>query len=153
MLHYQKLLFVPKIIQIEFISSNLNNFLVGHFGVNKIRVLIGSKCYWLNLKKDVETCVKGFDVCLSSKTVSNKSFNNLKLLLILTYQWNDLSKDFKTRLPVLTNCKGEIYDSILVIVNRLTKMIYYKLVKVTFNALELAKVIFNVVIWYYSLFD
>ena len=41
-------------------------------------------------------------------------------------------------LPILTNWKRDSYDSILVIVDRLTKMIHYKLVKVTINALDLA---------------
>ena len=41
--------------------------------------------------------------------------------------------DFITRLPILTDLKGDNYNSILVIVYRLTKMIHYKLVKVTIN--------------------
>ncbi len=34
--------------------------------------------------------------------------------------------DFVTGLPVSTNWKGDTYDSILVIVDRLTKMVYYE---------------------------
>ena len=54
--------------------------------------------------------------------------------------------DFVTGLPILTNLKGDSYDSILVIVNRLTKMVYYKRVKVTINAPGLAEVIIYVVV-------
>ena len=43
-------------------------------------------------------------------------------------------------LPILTDWKGDSYDSILVIVNRLIKMVYYKLVKVTIDAPGLAEV-------------
>ncbi len=43
--------------------------------------------------------------------------------------------DFVTRLPVSTNWKGKTYDSILVIIDRLTKMVHYKPVKVTIDAL------------------
>ncbi len=59
--------------------------------------------------------------------------------------------DFVTGLPVSTNWKGEIYDSIFVIVKRLTKMVYYKPVKVTINAPASAEVIIEVVVRLYGL--
>ena len=46
----------------------------------------------------------------------------------------------------MTDWKGESYESILVIVDRLTKMVYYELVKITINNLGLAEVIINVVV-------
>ena len=61
--------------------------------------------------------------------------------------------DFVTGLPILTDWKGDSYDSILVIVDRLTKMVHYKLVKVTINAPGLAKVIINVVVRHHGLPD
>ena len=61
--------------------------------------------------------------------------------------------DFVTGLPISTDWKGDSYDSILVIVNRLTKIVHYKLVKVTINAPGLAEVIINVVVRHYGLSD
>ena len=49
--------------------------------------------------------------------------------------------------------KGDSYDSILVIVNRLIKMIHYKPVKVTINASGLAEVIIDVVVRHHGLPD
>ena len=54
--------------------------------------------------------------------------------------------DFVMGLPNSTNWKGESYDSILVIIHWLTKMVHYKLVKVIINAPGLAKVILDVVV-------
>ena len=54
--------------------------------------------------------------------------------------------DFVIGLLVSTNWKGETYNSIQVIVNQLTKIIYYKPIKVTINALGLDKVIIKVVV-------
>ena len=54
--------------------------------------------------------------------------------------------NFVTNLPILVDWKGNSYDSILVIVNRLTKMVHYKLVKIIINRPGLAKVIKNVVV-------
>ena len=49
-----------------------------------------------------------------------------------------------TGLLLLANEKGNSYDLILAIVNRLTKMVYYKLVKVIIDAPKLTKVIIDV---------
>ena len=59
--------------------------------------------------------------------------------------------DFVMDLPILTDWKRNSYDSILVIVNRLTKMVHYKLVKVTTNAPGLAEVIIDIVVRHYGL--
>ncbi len=54
--------------------------------------------------------------------------------------------DFVTGLPMSANWKGDSYDSILVIVDRLMKKVHYVPVKVTIDAPGLAKVIINVVV-------
>ena len=59
--------------------------------------------------------------------------------------------DFATGPPILTNWKGDSYDSILVIVDRLIKIVYYKPVKIIFNTPDLAEVIINIVVRYHSL--
>ena len=59
--------------------------------------------------------------------------------------------NFVTGLPILTDWKGDSYDSILVIVDRLIKMVHYEPVKVTIDAPGLAKVIINVVVRHHGL--
>ncbi len=54
--------------------------------------------------------------------------------------------DFVTSLPISADQKGDSYDSILVIVDRLKKMVHYIPVKVTINATGLAEVIIDVVV-------
>ena len=44
-LHHQKLLFVPEIIQTELISWHHDNLLASYFGFDKTRELIGWKYY------------------------------------------------------------------------------------------------------------
>ncbi len=83
----------------------------------------------------------------------HKSYGNLQSLPVLTHQWKNLSMDFITGLPVFTNWKGETYDSILVIIKQLTKMVYYEPVKVTIDAPALAEVIIEVVVQHHDLPD
>ena len=61
--------------------------------------------------------------------------------------------DFVTGLPISTNWKRDSYDSILVIVNWLTKMIHYEPVKVIIDAPGFAEVIIDVVIRHHGLPD
>ena len=61
--------------------------------------------------------------------------------------------DFVTGLPISADWKGESYDSILVIIDWLTKMVHYKPVKVTINTPGLAEVILDVVVWHHGLPD
>ena len=58
-----------------------------------------------------------------------------------------------TELSVLIDWKSESYNSILVIIDRLTKMVYYKPMKIKIDTSSLAEVIINVIIWYYGLFN
>ena len=61
------------------------------------------------------------------------------------HHWKDLSIDFFMGLQILTDWKKDSYDSILVIVDWLIKIIYYEPVKVTINAPALVVVIIDMV--------
>ena len=145
-LQYRGLPYIPEIICSEVISYHHDDLLIGHFDIDKIKELIGRKYYWPSLKKDVKSYVRGCDVCLALKAVRHKLYGDLQSLPIPTHWWKDFSMDFVTRLPLSSDWKGESYNFIPVIVNQLTKMVHYKLVKVTINALGLAEVIIDVVV-------
>ena len=152
-LHYQGFSYVPEILRTELISRYHDDPLAGHFGIKKIRELIARKYYWPTLRRDVKDYVRGCDICLASKAVRYKPYDNLQFLPICTHYWKNLSIDFVTSLPILTDWKGDTYDSILVIVDRLTKMVYYKLVNVTIDAPGLAEVIIDVIMRHHGLPD
>ena len=56
-------------------------------------------------------------------------------------------------LPILTDWKKDSYNSILVIIDQLTKMVYYKLVKIIINTSSFAKIIINIGVRHHSLPD
>ena len=92
-------------------------------------------------------------MCLTLKTVRHKPYGDLQSLLLLIHWWKNLSIDFVTGLPISTNWKGDSYNSILVIVDWLTKMVYYKSVKIFLDAPGLGEVIIDVVVWHRGLFN
>ena len=61
--------------------------------------------------------------------------------------------DFVTRLPQSADWRGDGYDSILVIVDWLMKMVYYEPVQTTITAPALPEVILNIVVRYHGLPD
>ena len=135
------------------ISRHHNDPLAGHFGIDKTRELVGRKYYWPSLRRDVKSYVRGYNICLASKAVRHKPYDDLQFLFIPTHWWKDLFMDLMTRLPSSSDWKGNSYNSILVIVNRLTKMVYYKPIKVTIDISRLAEVIIDVVVRHHGLPD
>ena len=103
MLYYQGLPYVPEIIWTELISRHHDDPLAGHFGIKKIQELVARKYYWPIFRHDVEDYVRGYDVCLASKAVCHKPYGNLQSLPVPTHRWNNLSMDFVTGLPILTD--------------------------------------------------
>ena len=84
-LQYQELPLVPEAIRIELISQHHNDPLAGHFGVDKTRELVDRKYYWPSLRKDDESYVKECDVCLASKVVRHKPYEDLQFLSVSTH--------------------------------------------------------------------
>ncbi len=70
----------------ELISRYYDDPLADHFGIEKIRELIARKYYWPTLRTDVESYVKGCDVCLASKSVRYKVYGDLQSLPVPTHR-------------------------------------------------------------------
>ncbi len=77
----------------------------------------------------------------------------MQVLHFPTYQWDDLSMDFVTGLPKSKDWRRLGYDSILVVVDRLTKMVNHKPLLTTLDADQLAEVLIEAVIKYHGLPD
>ena len=137
----------------ELISRHYDNPPADHFGIEKTRELLAQKYFSPSLRHDVGAYVKGCDVCLALKAVRHKLYGDLQSLPVPTHRWKDLSMDFVTNLPILTDWKGDSYNSILVIVDPLTKMVHYKLIKITIDIPGLAEVIIDVVVRHHNIPD
>ena len=152
-LNHQDLPYVPEIIRTQLISRHHNDPLAGHFGIKKTRELVARKYYQESLCHDVNIYIRGCDVCLASKAVKHKPYENLQQLPVPTHHWKDLSMDFVTGFPQSADQRGNGYDLILVIIDWLTKMVHYEPVQMTVTIPALAKVIFNIVVRHHGLPD
>lgn len=90
---------------------------------------------------------------MALKAVKHKPCGNQQLLPVFTDCWKNLSIDFITELPISTIWNDNNYDSILVIIDGLTKIVHYETVMITINVLELGEVILNMAMQYYGLIN
>ena len=150
---YQSLPYVSEIIRSDMISYHHKDPLLGHFGIDKTRELVGRKYYWPSLRRHIKAYIRGCDICLTSKDVHHKPYEDLQSLFVLTHRWKDFSIDFVTGLPLSADWKSNSYNLILVTVDQLTKMVHYEPVKVTIDLPELAEVIVDVIVWHHGLPD
>ena len=94
--------------------------LVGHFGRDKNIALVEDRFYWSSLKNDVTRIVAQCRVCHLAK--AKKQNTALYILLPIPHEpWKDVSIDFVLRLPRT----AREHDSILVAIDRFSKMAHF----------------------------
>lgn len=104
--------------------------IAGHGGVAKTIELVGRTFWWPTWRKDVKDYVVRCIACQRSKSSTQMSGGLLQPLPIPDHAWSSVSMDFITQLPKTKNGK----DSIVVFVDRLTKMTHFAAIKVDFTA-------------------
>jgi len=70
--------------------------------------------------KEVKQYIEGYNACQWNKNCTKQLVGKLMPNSILEKPWTHILADFITKLPL-----AQGYDSILVIVNRLTKIVYF----------------------------
>ena len=153
MLYYQGLSYILELIKTKLISSHHNNPSASHYGIEKTRELVARKYYREILRCNVKNSIKGCDICLASKAMRHKSYGDFQSLLVPIHWWKDLSMNFVTKLPISTNWKGNSYNSILIVIDRLTKMVHYEPVQTMIDAPRVAEVIIDVIVQHNGLPD
>ena len=139
LLRHNDRLYVPgdSAVREELISKCHDDPLAGHFGAAKTHELLTRKYYWNGSLKDVTEYCQTCDICQRTKAPRHRPYGELSSLPVAVRPWKELSMDFITGLPP-SKYRGFVYDSILVIVDRFTKMVRYLPTNTTINAAELA---------------
>jgi transposase InsO family protein len=96
----------------------------GHFGHEKTQAMIMRYYYWPRIRADINEYIDTCDVCQRMKVPRHKPYGLLAPLPIPKGPWEDISLDFIVGLPPSMRM-GVAYDSVLVIVDRFSKMVRY----------------------------
>jgi hypothetical protein len=90
--------------------------------------------WWKDMKSDIAAYVARCDICQRVKAEHKRPPGLLQPLDIPVWKWEDIGMDFIVGLP--RSQKG--HDSIWVIVDHLTKVAHFILVKIAYTADKLA---------------
>ena len=93
---------------------------VGHRGRWKTTELITRNYWWPGIMRDIGRYVEGYDMCQKIKNRTEEIAGKLKLSEVPEKLWTHLMVDFITKLLLVVK-----KDTILVICDRLFKMIYF----------------------------
>lgn len=130
-LYFKDRILVPANLEIKktiLDEAHLSRFSI-HPGSNKMYHDLKKRFWWVDMKKEIAKYVSECDTCQRVKAIHQKSAGLLQPLTIPTWKWDDISMDYIVGLPPTS--KG--YNSIWVIVDRLTKSAHFLPVKTTFN--------------------
>ena len=110
--------YVPENLRREVFDSHHSSPVAGHPGVKGSVDAICRYYFWPNIKDDIAERVKNCDTCQRVKPSTTKPSGQLKPNQIPSYPWEIISMDLITGLP-----ESAGMDSILVVVDRFSKMV------------------------------
>ena len=119
-----------------------DDFFASHFKFKKICVLMQRKFYWFKMTKDIKEYIKNCDMCQRTKTLHYYSYNELSSLFVLTQWWTKISMNSIIEF-FLSRYDNNIYNAILIIIDRFLKITHYIFVKSTWSIENLIDVLFN----------
>jgi len=106
-----------------------------HLGSNKMYQDLRQQLWWTRMKWEIAQYVSECDICKRVKASHLRPAGLLQPLTIPSEKWEDISMDFIVGLP--KTAKG--YDSIWVVVDRLTKSAHFIPVKTGYKSHQYAE--------------
>jgi len=106
-----------------------------HLGSTKMYLDLKEKYWWYGLKRDVAEYVAICDTCQRVKAEHQWPAGLLQPMKIPEWKWEEVGMDFIVGLPRTQSG----YDSIWVIVDRLTKVAHFIPVKTTYTGAKLVE--------------
>lgn len=138
-------LYVPddRMLRSDLLVEAHDSKLNGHLGTEKTRAQLTKYYYWPRMGDEVKEYVKSCLNCSSIKHSTQRSAGLLQPLPIPEQKWEQVTIDFITKLPK-TQKKGNTV--LVVMTDKLTKMIHIAACKEEVSAAEVAEIFFREVV-------
>ncbi|PKU61410.1 hypothetical protein MA16_Dca028333 [Dendrobium catenatum] len=141
-LFFKQRLCIPNCsLRLTLISESHEGNLAGHFGREKTIELLCENFFWPSLRKHVGRFVQNCQVCKRAKTTSTNA-GLYTPLPVPSSPWVDISIDFVVGLPRTQRNK----DSIMVVVDRFSKMVHFVPCNKTLDATHIADLFFREIV-------
>ena len=108
----------------------------GHPSYQKTITMLRKEYFWPNMKNKLAEYIARCFECQQVKTKHQHLAGLLQPLHILSWKWEIISLDFVTALPRNQN----LNDSIMVVVDKLSKAVHFIPVKTTYKATNIADI-------------
>src|SRR5215471_19348643 len=112
--------YVPIVRDIILSESHASKY-AALLGIVKTIEMVRRNFYWCGLNKDVHEYVSACDICQRTKLSKQKQPGLLQSLTIPQRNWEQVTMDFVTGLPLT----ARHFDTVLVIVDKLSKMAHF----------------------------
>ena len=123
-LTYQRKTYVPKSCTKDVIRDYHDDPVQKHPGVTKTVEFINRDFVFPKMRFQMETYIKNCVLCQQNKFAKHARYGQIKFAPVPTLPWHDVTMDFVVKLPKSKNpTTQEIYDSIMVMVDKLTKYV------------------------------
>ena len=119
----------------------------GHVGMSKTLELVSRNFYWPRLHRDVKHYVSSCQKCQENKPSNALPMGLLNPLSIPNRRWDQVTMDFIVQLPRTSSG----YDAIIVVVDKLSKLVHYIPTTTDVTAPEVAKLFFQHVVRHHGL--
>ena len=142
LLRKHQLVFVPSeaTLRRAILSAYHDEPVAGHFGKGRTLHALQRKFWWKGMAEDVADYVASCSVCQRSKSRRHPPYGELQSLPVPNNPWQEVSMDFIVGLPPIFNGREEV-DSILVVVDRMTKMVRFLPTVSTITAVQLEELL------------
>lgn len=146
--HEKLYLCIPKILikgrsAREIVISEAHSMLA-HLGSARTAQYLRSQVWWKDLISDTKSFCETCMTCKRSKPSNQKPYGLLNPLNVPTQPWESIGVDFVGPLPESTNRDGK-FDTITVVICLLTSMVHLIPSKSTYNAKQIAELMFEMV--------
>ena len=140
MMYKEGKVYIPKddILRTEIIRLYHGILVGGHGGQWKTVKLVTRNFWWPGVIKKIKQYMEGCDFCQRNKNCTEQLVGKLMPNSIPKKPWTYILADFITKLPLVQG-----YNSILVVVDQLTKMVYFILTMEKTSAEGLARLFRN----------
>ena len=116
--------------------------LADHPSAAKCYEILARNYFWIGMPQDVKKYVRNCYVCMKTKYFRNRYNGKLKPLPMPKRRWTDISIDFVVTLPPSKNLWGVKCKNIMIVVDRLSKDVYYEPIN-DLTPAEIAKVYYT----------
>jgi hypothetical protein len=132
-------MYVPAALRDTFLAEAHDTPTSGHLGMTKTLDRLARVVYWPHMESTVRQFVRTCDLCQRSKPTNLRPPGLLQPLPIPARNWECVAMDFVTGLPATASG----FDSIMVVVDRLSKMAHFVPCTTTVQAPEAAQLFFG----------